>query len=89
MIINFGVGVNAKKLKLAVERNRIKRLIRECYRLNKKHLFNAFTCPNVQLNLFILFHGNQLETLNTINNKWLFIINLIHKKYLEACSKKL
>jgi ribonuclease P protein component len=33
--LQVGVGVSARNFKKAVDRNRIKRLLRECYRLNK------------------------------------------------------
>ncbi|AZA81170.1 ribonuclease P protein component [Chryseobacterium lactis] len=38
----FGVSVSKRYFKKAVHRNRVKRLLRECYRLNKDLFKNSF-----------------------------------------------
>lgn len=38
----FGVSVSKRYFKKAIDRNRIKRLLRECYRLNKELFNEAF-----------------------------------------------
>ena len=38
----FGVSVSKRYFKKAVDRNRIKRLMRECYRLNKEIYLQSF-----------------------------------------------
>ena len=55
-LLQFGVGVSAKNFKKAVDRNKIKRLTREAYRLQK----NEISLTNHQLQVFFIYTGKEL-----------------------------
>ena len=58
-------SVSKKKFKRAVDRNHIKRLMRESYRL-KKHLFNALFPEKKYYGAFV-FNGKELPTFELVN----------------------
>jgi len=65
----FAVGVSSKNFKKAVDRNRIKRLIRESYRLQKPNFSNALKANNQQLSLFFIFTGKELPDYKFVYDK--------------------
>ena len=83
-IIKFGVGVSGKTFKKAVDRNRIKRLTREAYRLQKNDLNEIVETNNLQLNLFFIYTAREITDFNTTKEK----VKLILKNLVKIVNEK-
>ena len=73
--IKTGVSVSKRHFKSAVDRNKIKRLMREVYRLNKPIYFNNFS---TQCAFMILYIGSEKPTLKQIENKMKLLFEKFH-----------
>lgn len=58
--VSILVSVSKKRFKRAVKRNRIKRLIRESYRLNKNELSKSLSLQKKGLHIAFLYLNNEL-----------------------------
>ena len=67
--IQFGVGVATRNFKKAVDRNRIKRVTKEVYRLQKIALQEKLQAKNIQLNLFFIYTARELPIYNEVYKK--------------------
>lgn len=58
--LQFGVGAGTRFFKKAVDRNRIKRLGREAWRLQKQGLLQILEEQNKELDVFFIYTGKEL-----------------------------
>ena len=67
--LQAGIGVGSRYFKKAVDRNRIKRLLREAYRLQKAELQQVLEKNNQQMSVFFLYNGKELAAQGLIMDK--------------------
>jgi|SRR5450432_3449377 ribonuclease P protein component len=72
--LQCGVGAGTRNFKKAVDRNRIKRVIRETYRLQKNELENKMTKHSKSLVLFFIYTGKELPESGVVREKMAIIL---------------
>ena len=84
--LKFGTGVSAKNFKKAVDRNRIKRLTREAWRLQKNEIRDKVKETQRQLNVFFIYTGKELPDFKTVKDKVAIALKKLAEKIDENIS---
>ena len=76
------ISVPKKNFHKAVDRNRIKRLTREAYRLNKYLLYNSLKENNLHLLLAFIYSGKKMEPFELIHEKIISILKRVSQNHV-------
>ena len=75
--LKFGVSVPKRKFKRAIDRNLLKRRLRESYRISKHDLILNLTSDDKSYALFVVYVGHKIaafddiqRSMNKLMNKW-------------------
>ena len=79
-LLQVGVSVSKRNFKRAVDRNRIKRLLREAYRLQKKELLELLTEQKKKGFVFFIYTDKQLPEYSLISDTITKALNVLKKK---------
>ncbi|MES2430491.1 MAG: ribonuclease P protein component [Bacteroidota bacterium] len=67
--LQAGFTASSKNFKHATDRNRIKRLMREAYRLQKNNLFDLVNDADKKLAIFFIYNGNEIPEYTVVHAK--------------------
>ncbi len=76
----IAISVSKKKFKRAVDRNKIKRLIRESYRLEKEILYQKYAGNAQSIDILIIYTETKKISFHFIRKRIIELINKIIKK---------
>ena len=74
------IVVPKKKLKLATERNVVKRRMKEAYRLHKAELDSSLKSKNTQLNIAIIYQKEEILSYKVIEEKIKLILGRLSEE---------
>jgi len=85
--VKVGVGTSARHFKKAVDRNRIKRLLREIYRIEKIPLHDYLKSSGKQAVIFFLYVDKSMPEYSELKTKMHLALHKLIKQLNEAGSE--
>lgn len=82
--LQAGFSASARKFKKAVDRNRIKRVTKEVYRIQKTELQQALLNKHSTMSLFFIYTAGELPVYSLVKEK----ITVILKKLIHVVNEK-
>lgn len=82
--LQAGVTVSSRNFKKAVERNRVKRILREAYRLQKLPLQHTLEEQKRSLALFFIYTGRELPVYIEVYKKMGIILQKLQKDIINS-----
>jgi ribonuclease P protein component len=85
--VKVGVGTSTRYFKKAVERNRIKRLLREIYRIEKLPLHKYLNSSGKQVVIFFLYVDKSMPQFSELKTKIHLALHKLIKQLNEASAE--
>jgi ribonuclease P protein component len=82
----MAVSVSKKRFKTAVARNRVKRLMREAYRLHKHMLYEQLEARNEHLSIMISYIGQEILTYKEVEKGVLKMLRKLEESHQQKQS---
>jgi len=82
--LKAGVTTSSRNFRKAVQRNRVKRILRESYRLQKPALQQWLTNQEKSLAVFFIYTGKELPEFNEVHEK----MGLVLQKLLDILKRQ-
>ncbi|QHS64059.1 ribonuclease P protein component [Chitinophaga agri] len=81
--VQAGFSASTKRFPHAVDRNRVKRLTRECWRLQKQELYNVLQQQPRQLLVFFIYTDKKIAPFATLHHKISVILKKLEKEVVQ------
>jgi ribonuclease P protein component len=82
--VQAGFSASTKKYPHAVDRNRIKRLTRECWRLQKQGFYDILQQHSLQLAVFFIYTDKKIAPYATLHHKISVILKKLEHEVVKA-----